>query len=69
MKPQEIWDMELWEYNAYITSYGDKRKYDTAFCILSGYYAAYYTNGGKIPMTLSEICMKRNRVWMKACAQ
>lgn len=39
--------MELWEFNTYVTSYGDKRKYDTAFCILSGFYAAYYTNGGK----------------------
>ena len=30
--------MELWEFNTYVTSYGDKRKYDTAFCILSGFY-------------------------------
>lgn len=39
--------MELWEYNAYLTACADKRRYDTAYSILTGYYAAYYTNGGR----------------------
>ncbi len=47
--------MELWELNTYLTAYGDKRKYDTAYCILTGYYAAYYTNGGKKAKSPNEI--------------
>lgn len=47
LTPRELWDMELWEYNAYVTACGEKRSLDTAYCILAGYYAAYYTNGGR----------------------
>ena len=47
LKPFEIWELELWEYNAYLTAYQENRKTDVANAILTGYYAAYYTNGGK----------------------
>ncbi|MCL2797032.1 MAG: hypothetical protein FWD58_03135 [Firmicutes bacterium] len=47
LKPQEIWLLELWEYNRYLLAYQEKSKNDTAQAIMIGYYCAYYTNGGK----------------------
>lgn len=39
--------MELWEYNTYITAYQENQKTEVSNAILTGFYAAYYTNGGK----------------------
>ena len=39
--------MELWEYNVYVSAFQERQKGDIANAILTGYYAAYYTNGGK----------------------
>lgn len=50
--------MELWEFNTYVTSCSEKRNHDTAFCILAGYYAAYYTNGGKKAKNPNELIQK-----------
>lgn len=37
----------MWEYNTYITAYQENQKIDVSNAILTGFYAAYYTNGGK----------------------
>jgi hypothetical protein len=47
LKPGEIWEMELWEYNTVISTLQEKHKCETANAILTGYYVAYYMNGGK----------------------
>lgn len=47
LKPNEVWELTLAEYNMYIDGYGIRAKDDTAHSILTGYYAAYYINGGK----------------------
>ncbi|MCL2177316.1 MAG: hypothetical protein FWB72_05190 [Firmicutes bacterium] len=47
LKPNEIYALELWEYNAFIEAYHDKQKQNISNAILTGYYAAYYINGGK----------------------
>jgi hypothetical protein len=39
--------MELWEYNLFIEGCITERKNDVANAILTGYYCAYYSNGGK----------------------
>ncbi len=39
--------MELWEFNAFMQGCEVRRKTDTANCILTGYYGAYYANGGR----------------------
>lgn len=47
LNPNDIYTLELWEYNAYLSAYEAKQKQDISNAILTGYYAAYYTNGGK----------------------
>ena len=37
----------MWEYNTYIAAHEDKQKSEISQAILSGYYTAYYLNGGK----------------------
>lgn len=58
LKPQEIWDLELWEYNTWISAYEEKRRQATAEAIMTGYYAAYYTNGGKKAKSPNELIKK-----------
>ena len=58
MKPAEVWDMALWEYNTYVSALQDKQKADMANAILTGYYAAYYTNGGKKAKNPNELIKK-----------
>ena len=58
MKPNEIWDLELWEYNIYVQAFGEQQKYQTAQAIMTGYYAAYYTNGGKKAKKPDELIKK-----------
>ena len=50
--------MELWEYNLYIAGYGEKQKYETVNAIMTGYYAAYYNNGGKKAKKPDELIKK-----------
>ena len=50
--------MELWEYNTYIIAFQDKQKGDTVTAILTGFYAAYYTNGGKKAKSPNELIKK-----------
>ena len=50
--------MELWEYNVYVSAFQEKRKGDAANAILTGYYAAYYTNGGKKAKNPNELIKK-----------
>ncbi len=57
MKPFEIWDLELWEYNSYLVSY-NSRKDGAVNAILTGYYAAYYTNGGRKTKNPNELIKK-----------
>lgn len=38
--------MSLWEYNYYAEGKLIARKNESVNCILTGYYAAYYVNGG-----------------------
>jgi len=47
LKPNEIWELELWEYNNYINAFEIKQKENVAQAILNGFYTAYYMNGGK----------------------
>lgn|GEM_PF-1705939 len=47
LKPNEIWDLELWEYNNFILAGENRQKREISSAILSGYYTAYYMNGGK----------------------
>ncbi|MDR3022290.1 MAG: hypothetical protein LBU60_06440 [Clostridiales bacterium] len=47
LKPSEIWDLELWEYNICIKVHQEKQMQHTVQAILTGYYCAYYMNGGK----------------------
>ena len=42
-----MWALTLAEYNAYIDGYGTRAKSESAQAILTGYYTAYYMNGGK----------------------
>ena len=50
--------MELWEYNVYVSAFQEKQKNDVANAILTGYYAAYYTNGGKKAKNPNELIKK-----------
>jgi len=47
LKPNELWGLELWEYNTVVTGYQERQKSEISNAILTGYYAAYYMNGGK----------------------
>jgi len=47
LKPNEIWELKLWEYNTYITAKQSQQKDELANAILTGYYTAYYMHGGK----------------------
>jgi len=47
LKPNEIWDLELWEYNAFMSTTQELQKQDIANAILTGHYTAYYINAGK----------------------
>ena len=47
LRPNELWELELWEYNAYVSAHEDKQKNEISQAILTGYYTAYYMNGGK----------------------
>ncbi|MDR1094567.1 MAG: hypothetical protein LBL66_10520 [Clostridiales bacterium] len=58
LKPSEVWELELWEYNVYIGFLQEQRKRDAANAILTGYYAAYYTNGGKKAKNPNELIKK-----------
>jgi hypothetical protein len=49
--------LELWEYNAYLTSY-NSRKDSVVNAILTGYYSAYYTNGGRKTKNPNELIKK-----------
>ena len=50
--------MELWEYNVFVSAFQEKQKGDTAKAIMTGYYAAYYTNGGKKAKKPDELIKK-----------
>ena len=47
LKPQEIYELELWEYNTYVLAMQERQKQNQVQSILTGYYTAYYMNGGK----------------------
>lgn len=53
-----MWDLELWEFNVYVSARQELRKNDAAQAILTGYYAAYYTNGGKKAKNPNELIQK-----------
>lgn len=55
MKPNDIYSMELWEYNAYIKGYELKQKASTVSSILTGYYCAYFLNSNKKTKTPNEL--------------
>lgn len=44
--PQDLYEMSLCEYNYFIEGKERARRYKSAECILTGFYAAYYVNGG-----------------------
>ena len=50
--------MELWEYNVYASAFEDKQKNGMVQAIMTGYYAAYYTNGGKKAKNPNELIKK-----------
>ena len=47
LKPKEIYDLELWEYNTCISAFQENQKSNISNAILAGYYTAYYMNAGK----------------------
>ena len=47
MKPFDIYELELWEYNSYILGYTEGQRQNVANSILNGYYTAYYLSGQK----------------------
>lgn len=58
LTPKDIWELELWEYNAFVGAYEERRKLDTANAVMTGYYAAYYNNAGKKAKNPNEIIKK-----------
>lgn len=58
LKPAEIWELELWEYNTFIGAYEENKKAAVANAILTGYYSAYYTNAGKKAKSPDELIKK-----------
>lgn len=48
----------MWEYNTYIIGYSERQKQETAASIMTGYYTAYYTNGGKKAKRPDELIKK-----------
>lgn len=48
----------MWEYNAFIGAYEERRKTDAVNAIMTGYYAAYYTNSGKKAKSPDELIKK-----------
>ena len=50
--------MRLWEYNAYMLAQEEAGKRDTVNAIMTGYYAAYYTNGGRKAKNPNELIHK-----------
>lgn len=47
MKPVDIYEMELWEYNSYILGYTEGQRQSVSNSILNGYYTAYYLSNSK----------------------
>lgn len=58
LKPQEIYSLELWELNAVMQAYAEKQKADVNIAILTGYYTAYYMNGGRNVKSPDELMKK-----------
>lgn len=58
LKPKEVWELDLYEYNIYISAVQDKQKNEMANAIMIGYYTAYYTNGGKKAKNPNELIKK-----------
>lgn len=55
LKPSELFDLELWEYNSYVRGTLEREKSEAAHCIMTGYYTAYYTNGGRKTKSPNEL--------------
>ena len=53
--------MELWEYNAVMRAYTVREDRRAAETIATGYYTAYYVNGGKKAKPPSELIARLNR--------
>lgn len=47
LKPKDIWDMHLWEYNSFAKGFELKQKQKSSECVLTGYYSAYFINSKK----------------------
>ena len=58
LKPDEFFSLELWEFNSYADGGAEREKKDAANCILTGYYCAYYSNGGKKAKSPNELIKK-----------
>lgn len=49
LKIQEIYELELWEFNLYVETYNNELvREKEATIIKQSYYTAYFTNGQKI---------------------
>ena len=58
LKPQEVFELELWKYNAYVTARQDSQKEEAVNAILTGYYTAYYMSGGSKAKSPKELIDK-----------
>jgi len=58
LKPCEIYELELWEFNAYVTAVQEQHIRNQSQAILTGYYTAYYMNGGKKAKNPNELIKK-----------
>lgn len=48
----------MWEFNCYAEGVAERDKRSEANCILTGYYSAYYSNGGKKAKSPNELIRK-----------
>lgn len=53
LKPTEVYELELWEFNRYIIGYRSQLKRDEANIIKTAYNTAAFTNSKRKPKPLS----------------
>ena len=58
LKPNEMYALEVWEFNSYMNGCTDAKKADVFNAILGGYYASYYLSAGKKAKRPDEIINK-----------
>jgi hypothetical protein len=55
LTPDQVYNMELWEFNAYSKGYATRRKNDYADCIYTGYYSGVFSPFTKRRPTVAQL--------------